>query len=113
QLVFLALMTYQGMIVLSPVVLLGLYWKRANKIGAVSGFLAGMAVSFGLTIVEPTFIITYGWTPGVYGFLTTLIIMIVAGYCRPIESHVEKLWEDIAMAKRTKPTGKLGNAKSI
>jgi len=107
QLVFLALMTYQGMIVLSPVVLLGLYWKRANKIGAVAGFLAGMLVSFGLTIVDPEFIHSYGWTPGVYGFLTTLSIMLIAGYCRPVESHVEKLWEDIAKAKASKPKTRL------
>lgn len=100
QLVFLALMTYQGMIVLSPVVLLGLYWKRANKIGAISGFLAGMLVSFGLTLTDPAFIQTYGWTPGVYGFLTTLGIMLLTGWLRPIEPHVEKLWQDIVLAKQ-------------
>jgi SSS family solute:Na+ symporter len=99
QLVFLALMTYQGMIVLSPVVLLGLYWQRANKFGAVAGFLSGMAVSFGLTLSEPAFIQAYGWTPGVYGFLTTLTIMLIAGYLRPVESHVEYLWRDIALAR--------------
>lgn len=101
QLVFLALMTYQGMIVLSPVVLLGLYWKRANKIGAVAGFLAAMFVSFGLTIWDPTFIMSYGWTPGVYGFATTLIIMLIAGFTRPVESHVDKLWDDIHHARQT------------
>ncbi len=101
QLVFLALMTYQGMIVLSPVVLLGLYWKRANKTGAVAGFLAGMFVSFGLTIWDPAFIMSYGWTPGVYGFATTLIIMLIAGFTRPIEPHVDKLWDDIHHARQT------------
>lgn len=99
QLVFLALMTYQGMIVLSPVVLLGLYWQRANKFGAVTGFLLGMLVSFGLTLTEPQFIQTYGWTPGVYGFLTTLTVMLIAGFMQPVESHVGKLWRDIAIAR--------------
>lgn len=99
QLVFLALMTYQGMIVLSPVVLLGLYWRRANKFGAVAGFLLGMLVSFGLTLTEPQFIQTYGWTPGVYGFLTTLSVMLIAGFLQPVESHVGKLWRDIAIAR--------------
>ena len=101
QLVFLALMTYQGMIVLSPVVLLGLYWKRANKTGAVAGFLAGMFVSFGLTIWDPAFIMSYGWTPGVYGFATTLIIMLIAGFTRPVEPHVDKLWDVIHHARQT------------
>lgn len=99
QLVFLALMTYQGMIVLSPVVLLGLYWKRANKIGAVGGFLAGMTVSFSLTLIDPAFIHTYGWTPGVYGFLTTLSIMLITGFMRPVEPHVEQLWQAISDSK--------------
>lgn len=100
QLVFLALMTYQGMIVLSPVVLLGLYWQRANKFGAIVGFLLGMLVSFGLTLTEPQFIQTYGWTPGVYGFLTTLSIMLISGFLQPVENHVGKLWRDIAIAKQ-------------
>ena len=99
QLVFLALMTYQGMIVLSPVVLLGLYWQRANKFGAVAGFLLGMLVSFGLTLTEPQFIQAYGWTPGVYGFLTTLTVMLIAGFLQPVETHVGKLWRDIAIAR--------------
>ena len=99
QLVFLALMTYQGMIVLSPVVLLGLYWQRANKFGAVAGFLLGMLVSFGLTLTEPQFIQTYGWTPGVYGFRTTLTVMLIAGFLQPVETHVGKLWRDIAIAR--------------
>lgn len=102
QLVFLALMTYQGMIVLSPVVLLGLYWKRANKFGAIAGFLLGMIVSFGLTLSEPDFINQYGWTPGVYGFLVTLGVMLLAGFSRPVETHVDRLWQDVAMAKGTR-----------
>lgn len=58
-----------------------------------------MVMSFGLTLTEPTFIHSYGWTPGVYGFLTTLTVMLIAGYMRPVESHVGKLWSDIATAR--------------
>ena len=79
--------------------LLGLYWQRANKFGAVAGFLLGMLVSFGLTLTEPQFIQAYGWTPGVYGFLTTLTVMLIAGFLQPVETHVGKLWRDIAIAR--------------
>lgn len=114
QLVFLALMTYQGMIVLSPVVLLGLYWRRANRIGAIAGFLVGMVVSFGLTLTEPAFLTTYGWTPGVYGFLTTLAIMLVAGLLQPVAPHVDTLWLDIALARsgRDSASAMAGSAAS-
>jgi SSS family solute:Na+ symporter len=55
MLIFLALLTYQGMIMLFPVVMLGLYWRRANKEGALAGFLGGTTLSFVLTIVNPRF----------------------------------------------------------
>lgn len=99
MLIFLALLTYQGMIMLFPVVILGLYWRRANKEGALAGFISGTGLSFYLTIAEPAFMGSYGWTSGVYGLLVTTIVMLAAGYMKAEEPHVASLWDDLAKAR--------------
>ena len=97
-----ALLSYQGIIMIFPVVILGLYWKRANKEGAIAGMLVGTIVSMTLTVTEPAFIADLGWSAGVYGLIIATIIMIIAGYMRPIEPHVEELWKDVEMARQNK-----------
>src|SRR3712207_2417316 len=86
-LIFLALLTYQGMIMLFPVVILGLYWRRANKEGALLGFLAGTAVSFYLAITNPEFITAYGWSSGMYGIIVTVVVMVAAGLLKKEDPH--------------------------
>ena len=92
--VFLALFTYDGIILLFPVVILGLFWKRANKEGAIIGLIAGTALSMFLRFFNPIFINSWGWQPGVYGLILSFIIMIVAGYMKSPSVFAEKLWED-------------------
>ena len=91
--VFLALFTYDGIILLFPVVILGLFWKRANKEGAIIGLIAGTALSMFLRFFNPIFINRWGWQPGVYGLILSFIIMIVAGYMKSPSVFAEKLWE--------------------
>lgn len=106
-LIFWALLTYQGMIMLFPVVLLGLYWRRANKEGALVGFIAGTVVAMGLYLTKPAFIAGLGWSEGVYGLIVCLALMVIFGYLKPEADHVQSMWEDIAEARRTKKVEKV------
>ena len=101
-LINIALLSYQGIIMIFPVVILGLYWKRANKEGALAGMIIGTIVSMTLTVTEPAFITNLGWSAGVYGLVTTTVIMLIAGYAKPVETHVEDLWNDIEIARSNK-----------
>ncbi|WKA60258.1 sodium:solute symporter family protein [Planococcus shenhongbingii] len=96
--VFLALFTYDGIILLFPIVILGLYWKRANKEGAIIGLIAGTALSMFLRFFNPSFIEGWGWQPGVYGLILSFAVMITAGYMKKPSAFVEKLWVDTEAA---------------
>jgi Na+/proline symporter/chemotaxis protein histidine kinase CheA len=58
-LVAIGLISFAAAFVLAPVVLLGLYWKGANKAGALLGLCAGGLVWF-YTLMVPTFV-KAGW----------------------------------------------------
>ena len=107
MLIFWALLTYQGMIMLFPVVILGLYWRRANKEGALLGFASGTIVAVSLYLTQPAFIAGIGWSEGVYGLIVCLVVMIIAGLVKPEAEHVESMWNDIEEARRTKKVEKV------
>ena len=108
--VFLALFTYDGITLLFPVVAFGLFWKRANKEGAITGLIAGTALSMFLRFYNPGFIDSLGWQPGVYGIVLTVLSMVVAGYAKAPSPFVEKLWIETEIVYDNKRTT---NEKSI
>jgi hypothetical protein len=60
-LVSIGLISFAAAFLLAPVALLGLYWRGANRAGALLGLGAGAAVWF-YTLMLPTFV-TAGWLP--------------------------------------------------
>ncbi len=99
-LIFWALFTYQGIIMIFPVVVFGLFWKRANKYGALTGMIAGTALSMILTLANPPFLAAWGWTTGMYGLALAFLITWIFGFFKKPDAHVEKLWQDIEDAKK-------------
>ncbi|OAH54017.1 hypothetical protein AWH48_09630 [Domibacillus aminovorans] len=85
---------------LFPVIFLGTFWKRANKEGAIIAVTIGTVVAMYCEIAEPWFVVEYGWRGGMYGLLVSFAIMITAGYLKPVEKHMDGLWNDIAIARR-------------
>lgn len=99
RLVFVALTIYQGIIILFPIIFLGVFWKRANKEGAIIAFIVGTTIAMYCEIAQPWFIVEYGWQGGIYGLIVSFTIMIIAGYLKPVNNHVNILWNDIKKAK--------------
>lgn len=98
-LIFVALLTYQGIVMIFPALVLGLFWRRANKEGALASLIGGTIISMGLTFINPPFIAQWGWTPGMYGLAAAFLIMWIFGYLRPEEPQVTQMWQDIEDAK--------------
>lgn len=99
-LIFIALLTYQGIIMLFPVIMLGLYWRRANKEGAMLGLIAGTVISMTLSVINPSFIANSGWSAGFYGLFVTTLIIVVAGFVKEPTPYVNNLFEEIKEAKK-------------
>ena len=55
----------------------GLYWKRANSLGAFISMLTGGAVTTTLTLFEINYL---GFDPNAYGILSALVLFILFGY---------------------------------
>ncbi|MEW9673373.1 sodium:solute symporter [Ammoniphilus sp. 3BR4] len=99
KLIFMAFYTYQGLVILFPITALGLYWKRANKVGAIVSLVVGITISMYISLAQPAFLADLGWQGGIYGVLVAFAIMIIDGFLHPVDSHVGKLWKDIEGAK--------------
>ena len=60
----------------------GLYWKRANSIGAFASMITGGAVTTILTLLDLNF---FGFDPNTYGILSALVLFIFFGYLQKEE----------------------------
>jgi len=71
-LVTIGLVSFAAAAQFAPVILIGIYWRRASRRGAIAGLLAGFAV-WTYTLLIPSFVIS-GWLPasilepGPFGF---------------------------------------------
>ena len=65
--------TFSGLIVLSPITLAILYWKRVTKWGCIAGIVFGESMVFLYKYIP---LPTYGFLPGIIAFLFTTIVMI-------------------------------------
>ena len=86
-----AIIAYEGISQIVPMLIFSLYWRRSNKYGALLGFVVGLAIA-----------ISYGifgsgafWTGGVYGLVVNVIIHFACGYIFPKDAHVDELFEII------------------
>ncbi len=93
-LIFWALLTYQGMVLFWPIVVLGYWWKRANATGALIALAGGITLSWTLSLTKPAFVAEYGWTEGMYASAFAFLAMFIAGIVKKPAPHVELLFRD-------------------
>jgi SSS family solute:Na+ symporter len=86
-----ALIAYEGIAQIVPMLVFSLYWKRSNKYGALFGFVAGLVVA----IIYAALGSGANWTGGVIGLLVNVIIHVACGFIFPKDSHVDELFEVI------------------
>lgn len=92
-----AIKTYELIISLFPAIVIGCFWRRANKYGTWSGLAVGLIISLVLSYT-PDFVASLpgylgGWPPGVYGFVANLIVFVVVSLATKPDEGVDDLFE--------------------
>jgi SSS family solute:Na+ symporter len=96
-LITLALVSYQGIVQLGPTLFLGIFWKRGNAIGAVTGMLSGFATAAVLQWLYPVSIPWLGGlTSGVGALFVNVAAYVACSYAFPRnraeEERIDRLW---------------------
>ena len=88
-----------------PALILGVFWKRANKTGAVTGLVVGLVITIlyiYLNKYQGVSILGIQHTAsGIFGFIANLIVtVIVSKMTSPPSEKIQKLVEDIRYPKK-------------
>src|SRR5699024_8239009 len=97
------LLAYGIVIQFLPLTLATLYWRRANRSGAISGVLAGLAVSVWFTVIQPPPLNIDG---ALWGMATTaLVLVVVSLLTRPMPAeHTRRFLIDADELDETEAT---------
>jgi len=91
-----AIVAYEGIAQVVPMVIFSLYWKRSNKYGALLGFLAGLITAVTVSAMSTLGgIELFAFSGGVIGLVANVAVHIVCGYVFPKDPHVDELFDVI------------------
>jgi SSS family solute:Na+ symporter len=96
-----ALVAYEGITQIVPMLVFSLYWKRSNKYGALWGFIAGLVISIVVTALGSTLGIETVWSGGVIGLVFNVVIHVACGFIFPRDPHVDELFKVIDEYEKT------------
>jgi solute:Na+ symporter, SSS family len=100
----LAIMAYQGIIQLAVPQVLGIFWKRGNKQGAIAGMVVGFLLAVTLEFYFPLYLPwAFGLTSGVVAMAANLVIYVAAAYLLP-QTTGERRRVDALFARLDTPT---------
>jgi len=106
----LVLLTYQGIIQLFPPIILGLFWRKADKRGAAIGFSVGTILAMYWNLNTPALLATSGWSGGMVACGINFAIMIVFGLMNKDTKHADEMFAEFAIVKAKSKRKKLASA---
>lgn len=87
-LIALAMISYQGIVQLAPTLLLGIFWRRGNAVGAIGGMVSGFLVAAALQIFFPIAIpFLGGMTSGVAALVVNTAVYVACAYLVPVPAR--------------------------
>ena len=99
QLLTIVLFTYQGIVQLFPIIILGLWWKRANAKAAIASYLCGTAVAMILYFFMPAPMAALGWSGGMYGLVVNFAILIIGSAMSKPSERAETMFKEYLIIK--------------
>lgn len=104
-----AIISYQGVVQLAPTLLLGIFWRRGNAIGAVASMVSGFFVAAVLQwMYEVSIPWLWGVTSGVAALAVNVVVYVGCAYLLPAPSaerrRVDDLFEQLRRPGHEKST---------
>lgn len=93
-----AIWTYEALVNLVPTIFLGMYWRKGNKYGAITGLLVGLIVTYTINFTLASSIggpAIAGFTGAIIGLPVNAAIYIAGAYLGPEVDYVNELFEEI------------------
>ena len=87
-----AIVAYECIAQVVPMVVLSMYWKRSNKYGAGLGFIIGAIVTVAMTMSGASVL---GFTGGVCGLVVNVVVHFICAYIFPKDKDVEEMFDVI------------------
>lgn len=94
-----AIALYEGIVQIIPLILFGIFWKRANKWSVGIGYVTGLVIAVSIAAFPAAFPWVGGWTGGIFGFIVNIIINIVLGYAIKKQAYVDELFHVVESYK--------------
>lgn len=91
MLVFLIVLNYQGVSLLFPILIGGVFWKKATSTGALAGLIAGIILTVALLLID---IEPFGFIPGILGVMLDAIVFIIVSIATQKKDFNEKIMID-------------------
>ena len=86
-----ALCLFEGLLQFVPMMLFGVFWKRANLKGIASGFILGLIITYAIYLFCGNSVM--GYTGGIFGGIVNCLCIIIFGLLSKPEARVEKLFK--------------------
>lgn len=89
---------YQGIIQIFPMLLLGIYWRRGNAVGAWAGLVAGLGVTTYYAFTAPVYIPQFaGLQAGTLGLMVNFALYVVCALLFKSPENTSELFKDMRL----------------
>ena len=97
NLAHIAIIAYEGVVQIIPVIIFGIFWRRTNKWSAGIGYVVGLIIAITLGIWPQE--IFGAWSGGVVGLVVNIAINIILGLAIKKEHYVDELFDVVRTYK--------------
>ena len=86
-----ALFAFEGLLQFIPLMLFGVFWKRANLKGVASGFIVGLLITYGIYLFAGNSF--FGFNGCIPGVIVNVALIMIFGFASEPDQHTEELFQ--------------------
>ena len=90
--------TYEGIVHLVPPIVLGLFWRKGNKEGALAGLVVGLVITYGINFTMASSMggpAIAGFTGAIVGLAANVVVYVACAYAFPQVEYVDDLFAEV------------------